>query len=318
VEFCLPLIAFSILNFFVIRRYSLGFSIMTYSARRAFTLVELLVVIAIIGVLVGLLLPAVQAAREAARRMQCSNNMKQIGLAIHNYESAHKRLPNGFNSFNQTGSPGWGWAANILPFMEGSNVYDQIDTKIPIDHPSHATIRTTVLPTYLCPSDITEALFNITAEAPPIVKADIDSSGVVLFQVAKSNYPAMFGTLEIEDSPYAGDGMFFGNSKIKFADVTDGLSNTLMIGERGSRLGRSVWHGSIPDAAEAHARVLGIADHAPNDSIGHFDDFSSYHSAGVNFLRGDGSASFLSESMDLTAYRAMATRAGQEIVTMEQ
>jgi prepilin-type N-terminal cleavage/methylation domain-containing protein/prepilin-type processing-associated H-X9-DG protein len=292
-----------------------------FPRRTAFTLVELLVVIAIIGILVGLLLPAVQAAREAARRMQCSNNFKQIGLAIHNYESAYKRLPSGFNSYRFTGEPGWGWAAAILPYMESGNVYNNINTKVAIEDDIHANVRTTVISSYICPSDKGDSLFNITEgdghEHEHDFQADIDFDGEVLFPIAKANYVAMFGTFELEEAPYQGDGMFYGNSKIRWANVTDGLSNTLMIGERGSRLGKSIWHGNIPEASEPHARILGVADHAPNYPAGHFEDFSSFHPAGVNFLRADGSVSFFSQSVDIVVYRAMATRAGGEVVSME-
>lgn len=293
----------------------------TAKSRFGFTLVELLVVIAIIGILVGLLLPAVQAAREAARRMQCSNNMKQIGLAMHNYESSYRRLPSGFVALGHTGSPGWGWGAALLPFMEQSNVYSTIDSRLAIDNNFHATTRTTVVPTYLCPSDIGEQLFDITAgndvDAAAAAKLDIDTGGQVLFQIAKSNYVAMFGTFELEDSPYNGDGMFYGNSRIRWADVTDGLSNTLMIGEHSSRLGKCIWHGNIQEAAEPHARILGVADHPPNHKSGHFEDFSSFHPSGVNFLRADSSVSFFGENMDLTVYQGMATRSGGEVVIAE-
>lgn len=286
-----------------------------------FTLVELLVVIAIIGILVGLLLPAVQAAREAARRMQCANNLKQMGLAIHNYESTYKRLPSGFAANQTTGSPGWGWGSALLAYMESTNTYNEIDFRIPIDDPSHAQIRTTVISTYLCPSDIGEPLFDITHgddhEDAEVTKLDIDYGGQVLFKIAKSNYAAMFGTFELEDSPYRGDGMFFGNSKTRFADVTDGLSNTLMKGERSSRLGKCIWQGNIQEAAEPHARILGVADHTPNHKSGHFEDFSSFHPAGVNFLKADSSVAFYSENIDLITYQAMSTRAGGEVATSE-
>lgn len=289
--------------------------------RSGFTLVELLVVIAIIGILVGLLLPAVQAAREAARRMQCSNNLKQIGLAIHNYESTHKRLPSGFNSHLFTGEPGWGWAAAILPFLEGSNVYNTIDPRIAIEDDIHDSVRTTIIPTYLCPSDVGEPLFYISKGDGHDHKSPaafgIDDDGEVLFRISKANYVAMFGTFELEEAPYLGDGMFFGNSRIRWADVTDGLSNTLMTGERGSRLGNSIWHGNIPEASEPHARILGVADHTPNDRSGHFEDFSSFHPSGVNFLRGDGSAAFFSENIDTMVYKALATRSGGEVASVE-
>ncbi|MCA9194676.1 MAG: DUF1559 domain-containing protein [Planctomycetales bacterium] len=287
------------------------------SNRRGFTLVELLVVIAIIGVLVGLLLPAVQAAREAARRMQCSNNMRQLGLAMHNYESAYKRLPSGFVSYRGTGEPGWGWAAAALPFMEANNLFTQIDFRLPIADPIHQSVRMTVLPNFLCPSDPEEDMFDIAVGDEHEHDAErswlrIDDGEQVLFRISKSNYVGMFGTFELEDSPYKGDGIFFGNSKVRFGDISDGLSNTFMLGERSSKLGFSIWHGNIPKAKEPHARILGVSDHGPNDPHGHFEDFSSYHPAGVNFVRGDGSVNFVSNTIDSIVFHAMSTRNGGE------
>lgn len=292
---------------------------------RGFTLVELLVVIAIIGILVGLLLPAVQYAREAARRMQCSNNIRQIGLAAHNYESAYSRLPSGWVDNRGDGEPGWGWAAALLPFMEGSNLSQQIDWRIEIENSIHDQVRTTVVPTFICPSDPYPNVFEIaeghghshppSAPSAPTNYAtheyNIDE-GHKLFEISKSNYVGMFGTIEIEDAPYAGDGVYFGNSRTKFRDILDGLSNTIMVGERSGQLGGSVWHGNIPEAAEPHARILGVADHSPNSPEGHFEDFRSYHSGGVNFLRADCSVQWIPETIDETVYRNMATRAGLE------
>lgn len=293
-----------------------------HSAQRGFTLVELLVVIAIIGILVGLLLPAVQAAREAARRMQCSNNLRQLGLAVHNYESAHKRIPSGWTDNGQSGEPGWGWSSALLPFMEGGNLHNLIDDRLSIDNAYHSQVRTTVVPTFLCPSDSGENLFTIseghahTHLTLTNKSIDIDAGGNPLFEIAKSNFVGMFGTFELEDAPYQGNGMYFGNSRVKFRDVTDGLSNTLMIGERSSRLGQSIWHGNIPEATEPHARILGVADHSPNHSDGHFEDFRSYHTGGVNFMRADVSVRFLSETIDDIVYQAMSTRNGGEIETL--
>lgn len=283
-------------------------------SRRGFTLVELLVVIAIIGILVGLLLPAVQAAREAARRMQCSNNMKQLGLATHNYESTYKRLPSGWVSNGLSGEPGWGWSAALLPFMEGSNLANRIDWRLAIEEATHDDVRVSVVPTFLCPSDPAPNIFGI-AEGDGHGhehESSIDD-GEILFRISKSNYVGMFGTFELEDAPYNGDGMYYGNSRIKFRDVTDGLSNTIMVGERSGQLGSSLWQGNIPEASEPHARIVGVADHAPNSPAGHFEDFRSYHTGGANFGRADGSVQWLPETIDEVVYKAMATRRGGEV-----
>jgi prepilin-type N-terminal cleavage/methylation domain-containing protein/prepilin-type processing-associated H-X9-DG protein len=292
---------------------------MIISVRRAFTLVELLVVIAIIGILVGLLLPAVQAAREAARRIQCSNNVRQLGLATHNYESAYKRLPSGWVSNGLSGEPGWGWAAALLPFMEGNNIANKVDWRIAIEEDVHNEIRETVVATFNCPSDPYNSIFEIGKETGH----DHDDSdhygnvdeGEKLFRVSKSNYVAVFGTFELEESPYRGDGMYYGNSKTKFRDVTDGLSNTLLTGERSGQLGGSIWHGNIPEAAESNARIVGVADHVPNSPVGHFEDFRSYHTGGANFSRADGSVQWLPQTIDEVVYKAMATRSGGEVMT---
>jgi prepilin-type N-terminal cleavage/methylation domain-containing protein len=288
---------------------------MNTSNRSAFTLVELLVVIAIIGILVGLLLPAVQAAREAARRIQCTNNVRQLGLATHNYESVYGRVPSGWVSNGLSGEPGWGWSAALLPFMEGNNIANKIDWRIAIEDAIHKDVRETVVATFSCPSDPFENTFEI-GEDSGVHHSTVDD-GDKLFRVSKSNYIAMFGTFELEDSPYKGDGMYYGNSKTKFRDVTDGLSNTLMVGERSGQLGGSLWQGNIPDAAEANARIVGVADHAPNSPVGHFEDFRSYHTGGANFMRADCSVQWLPQTIDEEVYRAMATRSGGEALNYE-
>jgi prepilin-type N-terminal cleavage/methylation domain-containing protein len=290
--------------------------------RRGFTLVELLVVIAIIGVLVALLLPAVQAAREAARRTSCFNNLKQVGIGLHNYHDTYGSLPAGWIGQDvpggrplAEGEPGWGWAAMLLPFMEEQNVQDRlIDFQRSIADPTNAAARIFPLQVYRCRSDTGPDTFMMPSEADP---------SVPIGEIATSNYIGVFGTLELEDCEglavgmeCRGDGVFYHHSRTRFADILDGLSNTLMVGERSYRKGGSTWLGVVPEAEESLARSLGIADHAPNHPGGHLDDFSSEHPAGTNFLLSDGSVRLITEDIDLQVYRGLATRADGEAVQL--
>ena len=185
------------------------------SARRtqsgSFTLVELLVVITIIGVLIALLLPAVQAAREAARRMACSNNLKQIGLALHNYHTALSSFPPGYIStvgpnenpgvIADDRGPGWGWAAMLLPYLEQDNIYAQIHFNKDITDPTNAVVRTTSLPVFLCPSDTGDRTFKVDVlgdSSPYTTPLTVGGNPVV---VAHSNYAGVFGNPEVTPDP---------------------------------------------------------------------------------------------------------------------
>lgn len=302
--------------------------------RTGFTLVELLVVIAIIGVLVSLLLPAVQSAREAARRLGCQNNLHQIGVALHNYHSAYQQLPSGWVADDKDHhEPGWGWAAAILPQMDQGAIYESINFDVPIEDEQHQEARLAVVSAFICPSDILEPVFAIGEgeehdhdddhddddegsehEHDHEHGVNVDLGPHHLFQISKSNYVGVYGTKDIHDDLYNGDGLFYGNSSHRFRDILDGLSQTLMVGERNSRLGGSIWHGVIHDANEPAARVIGAADHAPNDSVGHYEDFSSYHADGAHFILSDGSVRMLNKSIDLLVYHALTTRANKEVI----
>jgi prepilin-type processing-associated H-X9-DG protein/prepilin-type N-terminal cleavage/methylation domain-containing protein len=295
--------------------------------RRAFTLIELLVVISIIGLLTALLLPAVQAAREAARRTQCVNNLKQIGLALHNYHSAHQMFPPGYvsnfdSSGNDTG-PGWGWAAMFLPQIEQKPVFDAVNLSLPIEDLSNPTSRLTSLSVLLCPSD-----------SPPLTWQAVtrDPSGTPLqniCQVAEANYVGMYGT---SDPGIDGDGIFFRDSNIGIANITDGTGQTIAAGERAYALGVASWVGSVTgtslfpltDDGIGYPRVEGapgmILGHAggnlgPGDPRGEVNQFYSRHPGGVNFLFADGHVAFLKTTMNAKTFRAVATRAGAEVIS---
>ncbi len=294
-------------------------TMLTMRKNRGFTLVELLVVIAIIGVLVSLLLPAVQAARSAARRVSNKNNLRQIGLALHNYHDVHQTFPSGWIGVDSDGRPnveagsGFGWAAMILPMMEERALHDQLDFNSPIDSPTNSAGRSTYLSTFRSPSDIGPDSWEISSE----------EGGGVLARLPTSNYIGCFGTTELHDceglppgTSCDGNGVFFHNSRVRFADITDGSSNTFMVGERKTDAKLdwySTWIGAVPEGEETFARVLGAADHAPNSPDNHFDDFSSYDPGGVHFLFGDGRVQFLNENIDIRLYQSLATRAGDEI-----
>ena len=299
--------------------------------RRAFTLIELLVVIAIIGVLIGLLLPAVQAAREAARRAQCVNNLKQIGLALHNYDGSHQTFPSGYVSkFDVSGNdtgPGWGWAAMLLPQFEQTPLFNSINFNLAIEDPANSTSRLPNVNNFLCPSDS-------AATAYWAVNRDITNGTPRqnICQVSPSNYIAMYGNGEPGPN---GDGIFFRNGKVGLRDITDGTSQTIAVGERSHRLGEATWVGSVTNAImfptdnddigryrteTSSGMVLGHVGEGvgPGDRRGDVNQFYSLHSGGgVNFLFADGHVSFLKATMNYQAYRALATRAGAEVVSAD-
>jgi len=300
-----------------------------------FTLVELLVVIAIIAIMVGMLLPAVQAAREAARRMSCQNNLHQIGVALHNYHSAYRQLPSGWIADEHAHRSGWGWASALLPQVEESATYEKINFSMVIEDTYHDQVRVKPVETYICPSDVLDPIYFIAEGEHHDDEHDdhdddedhdddddhehdngtnVDLGPEFLFRIAKSNYVGVYGTQDIHDDLYQGDGLFYGNSRHRFRDILDGLSQTLMVGERDGRLGGSVWAGFIHDANAAAARVIGASDHPPNSPIGHFEDFRSYHPGGAQFILSDGSVRMLTESIDEDVYHALTTRANKEVI----
>ena len=290
--------------------------------RKGFTLVELLVVIFIIGILVSLLLQAVQAARESARRCSCCNNLKQIGLAAHMHHDTYGHLPAGWSGYDPAGQqlsiggPGWGWAARILPFIEQANVEQGlIDYEKAVTDPVNAAARLQHLPTFRCPSDTGRNKFlNVDEE-----------TGVGTYEFATANYLGVWGTAGGTDAIHScgslpagqqclSDGCFFHNSSVRFADILDGLSQTLTVGERNSRLDYATWVGTEPGNDCGPGRIVGTAIYPPNWHMTHTHDFSSQHPSGTHFLLADGSVRLVPETIDIAVYRALVTRSGKETV----
>jgi prepilin-type N-terminal cleavage/methylation domain-containing protein/prepilin-type processing-associated H-X9-DG protein len=240
--------------------------------RSAFTLIELLVVIAIIAVLIALLLPAVQQAREAARRSQCKNNLKQIGLALHNYHDTCGTLPMGMCGWPGTADGSlWGWGTFILPYLDQAPLYTNISQSTGGTSPNTniasvgfgcvmnsfnptLPILQTKLSVYRCPSDNGEGLVTIPAGG---LNGNARSNTYIY---GRSNYPGVIGASWTDGGGIlAGDGAFSENSTVRFRDFTDGMSNTFLIGERrspgtsGSRYvgGDTVWAGADDDLGPA-------------------------------------------------------------------
>lgn len=344
------------------------------SPRPAFTLVELLVVIAIIGVLVSLLLPAVQQARESARRMSCSNRLKQIGLALHSYETTHKLFPPAYLTANpaangsafgvsygdeyRNGPSGFAWGSLILPFVEQQGTYSQFDFNAPCWAPVNAAAAQTKIPVFLCPSTIGGGNgFNVQKEGAD-ERHGVDFNPPIRF--SHSHYVTNAGihqpwgrttafcydydvpepVFENGNVPARIDGPFYRNSRIRAASVSDGLSNTIFIGEHASTLSHKTWVGVVPGAVtpprldlrpwpsenNGAGCLVGVHSgpdthdhpevviHAPNNPFGHTDEMWSDHPMGCNVLMGDGSVRFASAFINPYAWVALSTRdCGDEI-----
>lgn len=291
------------------------------SARRpGFTLVELLVVIAIIGILVGLLLPAVQAAREAARRMQCSNNMKQIGLAMHNYHDTFNRLPLSDPYCGQ--GKRWGWIPRLLPFIEQSSLFNTFDFAIASWQGDNFPYLQKPYAGFLCPSD---PMSDVVREeewfaGPTWIISQTDYSAVIGDYINASGVgqqPA-FGNVGC-DSPTVRGMIGRWGWSARFGDVSDGLSNTFCVGEGiGATCITQNW-GVQAFGTTAHPINFmnqSLLQDLPTQANPRWDEsigFRSMHTGGCQFVNGDGSVRFFSENLDGVTYRAMASRQGGEV-----
>jgi prepilin-type N-terminal cleavage/methylation domain-containing protein/prepilin-type processing-associated H-X9-DG protein len=311
--------------------------------RGAFTLVELLVVIAIIGILISLLLPAVQAAREAARRMECTNNLKQIALALHNYHDTHRALP--FGSGGRIGTPGYAiagtWPAMILPFLEQKPLYDRFNFKLAMDDPANTEAVQTIVAGFICPSD--------PKGSDPV----LDNRAPGYNNPAKAMglwYPGCMGPTHMDHCDFCDDqtpsatnwccqGWNFGSTangsiaagtfagvfgrypkSIRFRDITDGLSNTLMAGE--TLPGHCQWNSAYaPNFTTTSTNIpLNTMEDAGGSTANWWRTcgFKSRHPGGANFAMADGSVHFLAETIDFRLYNALGTREGGEVASVSE
>ncbi len=330
--------------------------------------------IAIIAVLIALLLPAVQAAREAARRSQCVNNMKQIGLALHNYASANNVFPPGYvsainrsvtDACNQDAEntpgqgvdigTGWAWGSMILPQLEQQPLFNSINFNLSVAYRQNDTCSLTALGVFLCPSDPGPSTIPVFADPPDPAQPGTYSASMIVDTLSRGNYVGMYGLGEVcaqsgaVDSPNNGGagpvgqhlGIFYRNSRTSFAEITDGTSNTIAVGERSHNLSyvtwvaRSIdgWLGKTspveggtdkfnPSPEECWVQVLGpagVEDGARtiNQAEAHVEDYWSRHPGGANMLFADGSVHFLKDSIGTAAWRALATRGNGEVISAD-
>lgn len=305
------------------------------TSRRGFTLIELLVVIAIIAILIALLLPAVQQAREAARRSQCKNNLKQLGLALHNYHDVHNTFPQGtsvtWNGNNVVGNEGaWGWTVAIMPFIDQAPLFNNLDVNnrrlfdvIQAIGANNSVLDQTFppLPAFQCPSDSAGERLE-TAR-----RNQFDTAGIGTgWKPPASNYIGMHGgiqaDLQVPDNlnDRKPGGVLYTGSKVKFRDIKDGTSNTIAVGERNEFCGAGSWLGARNAAGggthgnDYHLgriwRPINFAQNGGEDNC--TDGFSSAHEGGAQFLMCDGAVRFISENIDFNNSTITSVNGGNE------
>lgn len=323
----------------------------TPKKRRAFTLVELLVVMAVIGVLVSLLLPAIQQARETARRTQCSNHLKQQGLALQTYHDAHQIFPASYYSDTKApidsgtfdGPGGWAWGTMLLPYLERGDLHGQLRfDRSCWDAVNSAAVKSR-LPVFMCPSS------SGNNETELVVR---DQAGNPLARFGRSTYVANAGKEEpwgfaIDDYSRVADGPMFRNSRVRAADVSDGLSYTVFLGEHSSYLSAKTWVGVVPGAvvctenpnrfpltacdyaatlvnvhsgpaADEIDPITGFAPvHPPNSALCHVCQMFAEHPGGANVALGDGSVRFISSHIKHLVWAALSSRAHGESISGE-
>ena len=305
--------------------------------RKGFTLIELLVVIAIIAILIALLLPAVQQAREAARRTECRNNLHQIGIALHNYHDVHRTFPPGFiqrDLSNASIHLGFAWGTMILPYLEQLNLYN--DLKPHFENPS-PPLSQVVLKSWQCPSDddkegqaswgnvsMNGSCDDGTSPDPTTCSGaggtwNWNESLALTGYAPKANYVGNYGAAgQVSVSSTGGGGVFHANSSVRIRAIEDGTSNTFIAGERYMRAGHATWEavhfeedgdtstGNVYQTQTGRFVMGATGAGRPNNSGAH--GFSSPHIGGCFMLMADGAVNFLSENMDANTWNWLGHR----------
>jgi prepilin-type N-terminal cleavage/methylation domain-containing protein len=294
---------------------------------RAFTLIELLVVIAIIAILIALLLPAVQQAREAARRTQCRNNMHQLGLALHNYHDTHCMFPPGTIAYRPyySGTEST-WLTLILPFVDETSIYNAYNFNLQAPAAGNSTSRGQAIAQYLCPSSV-DASTPVSGSSPNNFGrtnyAGVNSGACTGVSTDHERYPDTNTIANYGGSWAKQMGVLHPVQGVKVRDVRDGTSNTFAAGEIAwnsdvlesdlNRWGYGRWGSACTRTFRYHGINPSIMVNRNNFN----QSFHSHHEGGAFFLFADGQARFMSENMDLTTQRALATYTGNELIDDE-
>lgn len=265
-----------------------------------YTLVELLVVIAVVGVLVALLLPAVQSAREAARRAECQNHLRQIGIAFHAYHDSQRQLPIGCVEKRTPRTKPSGrqlaWSAEILPQLEEASLWKQINFNAAYDSPENAHAATTIVSVYLCPSTN-----RLAAGREGVIVTRTASASAAAYRAAATDYGGIYGAAQF---PKTANGVLLYDEAIKFADITDGTSHTLAVAEDTGR-------GSTQDGEWINGENIFDVNNPVNSQ--QHNEIWSDHVGGAMVLWCDGGATLLDNATDPKVLEAICTRAGNEI-----
>lgn len=296
--------------------------------RHGYTLVEVLAVTGVVLLMGALLLPAVQNARESARRMSCKSNLKQIGLALHNYHDTHGTFPPGWIGVDSQGRPevsgpsGWAWGSMVLPFLEQSPLTHRLNYRSAVSDSDNELARETAISTFVCPSDSSNGeLWEVKSFQQDVIAHLPSANYVGSFGMHDPMICQQFAGMGVQCAPEFGSGIFYHNSSVRFGDILDGATNVLMVGERktnteASPEWHSTWLGVISEGTASYPRIVAGSDITPNDQEGKLSNFSSSHGNVSQFVFADGRVRAIPNDISGNVFRLISsTTATTEIVS---